>query len=115
MSTPKTPASVTIADGESLSGELVLGDHRGISALEIPPSWSTAVASFAVSRDGSTYVPLYDRDGEVTFPAASSIGFAVDPTLFLGWTHAKVRSGTAGSPVAQSGAAVVGLGLREFA
>ena len=112
---PKVSASVTIADGAALSDAIALGDHRGISALEIPASWTTAVASFDVSRDGTTFVPLYDRDGEVTFPAASSIGFQVDPTMFLGWTHVKVRSGTAASPVNQSGAAVVGLGLREFA
>jgi hypothetical protein len=114
MSAPKTLASVTIADGASLSEALALGE-RSVGAIEVGASWSTAVLSLAVSRDGSTFVPLYDRDGEVTFPAASSLGFVVDPTLLLGWTHVKARSGTAASPVAQSGAVSVGFGIREFA
>lgn len=111
----KVLASVTIADGASLSDALALGDYRGVATVRIPASWSTGVVSFAVSHDGTTYVPLYDRDGEVTFPAASSVGFTIDPTLFLGWAFVKVRSGTAGSAANQTGAKVVGLSLREFA
>lgn len=111
----KVLATATIADGAALSDAVALGDHRGISTVRIPASWSTGVVSFAVSHDGTTYVPLYDRDGEVTFPAASSIGFSVDPILFLGWAYAKVRSGTAGSPANQTGAKAVGLSIREFA
>ena len=107
--------SVTIANGASLSGALILG-LRSLFALELPAAWTTAAVTFAVSRDGTTYVPLNDVDGEVTIGSAvavASAGISVDPVLFAGWSHVKVRSGTSASPVNQGGARVVGVGVRE--
>lgn len=114
---PVNPASdtSTIANGASLGGAIALG-LRSLFGLLIPASWTTAAITFAVSLDGTTFVPLYDVDGEVTIPSGgvvSSTAIALDPVLFAGWSHVKPRSGTSGSPVTQSGAKILTAALRE--
>lgn len=100
--------TVTIANGESLSGAIDLGSSS-LAGILMPASWTAAGLSFAVSTSlAGTYVPLWNAIGsEYTVPSASAVAsqFIVLPVAdFLGIQYLRVRSGTAGSAVNQGGA-----------
>lgn len=99
----------TIAAAASLSDAVDL-DNNTAHALVIGSAWVAAAITFQVSLDGTTYHDLYDGSGEVTV-ASASVGanraIALDPNTFLGFRYLKVRSGSAATPVAQTGGATV--------
>lgn len=102
-------STVSIANGESLSGALSLTPGtRQLVALQMPAAWTAASLTFAVSADGTTYVPLYWDGAEYTILAAggatTSTGVSLEPAAFAGWAYVKVRSGTSGSAVNQGAA-----------
>jgi hypothetical protein len=75
----------------------------------MPTSWTAADLTFqgAEKQDG-TFQNIYDSDGtEVTVSAAASRAISLTPAemdALSAWAAIKVRSGTAGSPVAQAAA-----------
>lgn len=106
--------AVAIASAGSLSGAASL---LGLSlcGIVMPASWTTANLTFQVSRDGTTFVNLYDKSGnEYTVTAAASRGIIVPWEDFALWRYVKVRSGTAGAPVAQDAARSLILMARPF-
>jgi hypothetical protein len=100
--------AVVIANGESLSDAVALGTDgaRQLVGLQMPGTWTAASLTFAVSFDGTTYVPLYWDGAEYTIAAAggaaASLGVSLEPSAFAGWAFVKVRSGTAASAVNQT-------------
>lgn len=111
-------ATVTIANGASLSGAVQLGYPVGPSArgvrevlvgIKMPGSWTSADLTFQVSTDNSAFYDLQTQTGEASAKAAANQWVAVDPNLTRGVGYIKVRSGTAGSPVNQGGARVLTL------
>jgi len=96
--------TATIANGAALSGAVDL-KGRQIIGLITPAGWTSAAVTFSVSYDGSTYVDLFDKDGEVSLTDSTVIGadrmVALDPVRLLGARYVKVRSGTAASPTNQ--------------
>lgn len=101
-----TPQRAVIASGASLSGTIDLdAGRRTLIGIQMPGTWTAASLTFAVSHDGTTFVPLYWDGGEYTIAAAggaaASLGVSLDPSAFAGWPFVRVRSGTAGSPVNQ--------------
>ncbi len=109
-------ATATIADGQSLSGEVDLGGHA-LVGLVIPSGWQTATSiTFQVaSATGGTFVNLYDDAGnEVTVTVAASRGVGCDAVAgaLAPWRFIKVRSGTSGSAVAQAGGDTITLVLK---
>jgi hypothetical protein len=51
-----------------------------------------------VSVDGTTYVPLYDTDGQVSIAnteAVASRAISLDPATFLGWRYVKIATAAA--------------------
>ena len=97
---------VAIANGESLSGTVDLGaGARQLVGVQMPAAWTAASLTFAVSHDGTTFVPLYWDGAEYTVlaagGAAASLGVSLEPSAFAGWPYVRVRSGTAGTPVNQ--------------
>lgn len=111
--------TASIANGESLSGSVSMGQARTLVAVQTPATWTAAAISFDVSMDDSTFVALYDDQGtEVTIPSASiatgaARGFSLDPRNFVGWKYVKVRSGLNGAAMNQAGARSVILIFRE--
>ena len=98
--------AAVIANGAALSGALDLdGGARSLVGLQLPAAWTAASLTFAVSFDGTTFVPLYWDGAEYTIAAAggaaASLGVSLEPSAFAGWPFVKVRSGTAGTPVNQ--------------
>lgn len=103
---------VTIADGQSLSGKTYVG-HGALVSVVIPTGWDAASITFRGSADGENFYDIYDYLGvEVEIQAAASRMVAVDN--FAGAPWIKVRSGTAGSPVNQTGDIVLTLVVQKF-
>ena len=107
----------TIAAGQALSGPVPLGALT-LVGISMPAVWTPAVLTFQVSPDGgTTWQELYDGSGnEVTITAAAGqfIIPLLDPSyLWRGINMIQVRSGTAGSPVNQTLAAVVNIATRS--
>lgn len=105
--------TVTIANGAALS-DASDGKGKTLAGVQTPSAWTAAALSFEVSADGTTYVPLYDAGGEVYVPSAliatgAARGFALDPTLFMGWRYVKARSGLNGATVNQGAQRVITL------
>lgn len=106
--------SATIADGQSLSAGVDLGG-RALVGIETPAGWTTAVMTFQVSTDNSTWIEYEDVNGTaIQIPSTAASKYrAIDPADFISVRYLKVRSGTSGSAVAQSGGDVVTLVTRS--
>lgn len=103
MAWPFNSQTVTIANGQSLSGAISLGGGL-LAAVAMPSGWTAAALSFQASDDGDTYRDVHNDDGaEYTVITAASRHVAIDPSKFSGAQWIKVRSGTAGTPVNQGG------------
>lgn len=101
--------TITIADGESVSSSFMFGGGEAIG-LQFPASTEGTACTFQVSSDNSTFVNLYDDFGtEVTITMASSRAVALTGIFgaILPWAYIKVRTGTSGTPQAQTGACVI--------
>jgi hypothetical protein len=102
--------------------------HLALVGLVTPGTWTAAGIAFHVSYDGGTTYVQHNITDHSTAPAGldefeilaadvptgESVFIALDPVRFLGCTHVKVRSQTAGSAVNQGGARSVVLVLREM-
>jgi hypothetical protein len=112
-----TTQTATIASGQSLSGQVGLGEKQ-LCGIAMPASWTTADITFQASPDGgASWLELDVSDGkaadaavtmQIHSPTAAHF-IAIDPSPLLGVNNIKVRSGTSGSPVAQTGGAVLTL------
>jgi len=81
----------------------------------MPAAWTTANLTLLVSLDGTTYNPLYDKDGvEVTIAAAASRYIQLFPGDFEGFLYLKLRSGTSGTPVTQAAERVLSVMVEEL-
>jgi hypothetical protein len=107
--------AVAIAHGASLSGQVDIGG-KTLVGIVFPATWVTAGLSFQASADGgTTWGELLDTTATAINVASVTGGaevfIAVDPTKWRGVRSIKVRSGTVGSPVAQTAAGGVTLTL----
>ncbi|MBI5942873.1 MAG: hypothetical protein HY864_00775 [Chloroflexi bacterium] len=94
--------TVTIANGASLSAELLDIDGASIVGLIMPAAWTAANLTLQMSHDDSTYNNVYDEMGtEKTIVASASRYILLNPADFLGANSLKLRSGTSGTPVNQ--------------
>lgn len=126
MGSPATigEKTVTILDGASLSDGIRVQEGTALVGIVTPSGWDTAALSLAVAADGirtdpddATYVPLLDQTGTEWDAAAvaASRAVAVPAELTLGFRFLKVRSGTSGAAVNQSGTVVLTLLFRRIA
>lgn len=109
-------ADLTIEAGASLSNAIDLNDtkYQGTqsAAVAMPAEWTEANLTFLGSVDGSSYLPIYDGEGnEYTVAAAASRYIFLEPAVFRSITYLKIRSGTASSSVAQLAARTISLQL----
>lgn len=107
--------SVTIASGASLSAAVAFGDHVPIGIV-MPAAWTAASLTFQISADGgTTFVGLYDTSGnEVTYTVSTDRYIPLDPNVWIGINHIKIRSGTAASAVNQGAARVLTMVSRVY-
>lgn len=102
----------TWAAGASLSDEQDLAGYVP-AALVMSATWDTANITLTATRN-SSHLDVYDEAGsEVTFVVAASRYVTLNPTPLRGLQKVKLRSGTTGTPVAQSAATTVTLLARK--
>lgn len=102
--------TVTIANGQSLSGALDLGGAT-LAGIVMPSGWTAAALTFQVSADGVTYQDLvvFDEYTIASSLVAASKTIGIPAGDFAAWRYVKVRSGTSGTPVNQGGSRVLTL------
>lgn len=105
--------TATIAINQSLSAAIDL-KGRSLVGIIMPSAWTTAQLSFQVSLDGSTYVNLYNTQGDEFISEASTSRFiAMSQFEFLPVRYVKIRSGTSAVPVNQAAARSLVLATRD--
>ena len=117
MSLLTKTATVNIAINTALSQAICLGDGV-LCAIKMPAGWDAAALTFQVSDDqGVTWDELRDASGTAITVASPTAAYRLelDATSFKSAVWLKVRSGTSGSAVNQTGAArVLTLVSRKF-
>ena len=96
--------TATIAINESLSAAVEL-DGADVLRIAMPAAWTAADLTFQVSDDGgTTFRNVYwDWGPEMVVDAAAAMSIELSPFVGLhNIDQIKVRSGTAGVPVAQA-------------
>ena len=120
----------TIAPGQSLSAGYTFSSSGGVGGtiltggvmmgadtlvgIWMPPTWVSAALTFQVSPDGgTTWLELFNDSGtaiSITAAASQFISLVTNSNCtWRGINALKVRSGTSGSPVVQTGGATVTL------
>lgn len=93
----------TIASGQSLSEAIDLGGTT-LVGIQMPGSWDAADLTLQAAADGSTFGNVYAADDtELEIAAAASRFIRLDPAVMSPFAHVKIRSGTSGSAVNQTG------------
>lgn len=107
--------TVTIANGQSLSNAIDVPGHV-LVGIVMPPTWTSANLTFQGSVDGSTFLNVFvEGGGEFQVTAFANRLIIVDPTRLYGLRSLRVRSGTSGTPVAQTADRVITLVFRQLA
>lgn len=116
------PLTLSIGSGASVTASEPSLDGDVPVAVITPAAWTAAAMSFLVSWDGGvSFVEMFDDQGiEVAIPSASiptaaQRAFALNPRLFLGATHLRLRSGLSGAAVNQAAARSLILVTRPIA
>lgn len=108
----------TIKSGQSVS-DIIQLDRASLVGFVAPSVWTAAQLTIEASVDGLTWLStLYDLSGNVAGQYASFVsgaGYALDPVAWLGYRFFRIRSGTAGSPVAQGADTTIALLARSLA
>lgn len=107
--------TAAIANNASLSGAVDLQDNPLVAVL-IPSAWTTADITFQASVDGTNYYNVYNMSGdEYTITVGGTSRLIVLSPLEFQWArYVKIRSGTAGTPVAQGGARTLTVVVRRI-
>jgi len=116
-----TSITVTIAATASLSTAANLG-IKTLVAISLPSNWTAASLSFQVSGDGgTTFQELWDGVAGTAVAVAAGAGLASNfiamsnDGIWSGVNCLKVRSGSSGTPVAQTNTVAVTLWMRTVA
>lgn len=109
------PATATIANGESLSGAVVI-QNAAVVGIIMPAEWTAAPLTLQGSADGAAFADLYDPFGaEIVIAAAASRHIVIPPASLNGLAAIKLRSGTAGAAVNQGAARSITVVTRRVA
>lgn len=107
--------TVVIANGQSLSGASASLSGRQLVGVITDAEWDTNAMTYQASVDGVNYFNLFYEASEYSQTGVTASTYrALNPNVFYGVRYIKVRSGTAGSPVSQSGATTITLVLRPM-
>lgn len=101
----------TLAFNGALTASFYL---KGLLAtkLYLPPTWSATATQLTVqtSVDNVTFSNLYRGDTGAEYPISGAFAsrcLLLNPNDLLGIHYIRLRSGTSGSPVSQSGSVVL--------
>jgi hypothetical protein len=101
--------AATITSGTALSGAVPIGP-KTLVGIAMPAGWDAAALTFQVSIDGgTTWLEMQSSSAVISYTAAANQYIAIDPAIWRGVTHLKVRSGTSGAPVNQTADRILNL------
>jgi len=104
--------TVTILDGASLSDEITIEDSV-LVAIQTDSGWDLAAISFQARSGGNALGDLKFEGSELTANAIAALDYVtLTPGKFAGVQFLKLRSGTSGAAVNQTGDSVITLTLR---
>lgn len=97
--------TATIANGQSLSGSVYLGD-QSLVGIQMPAAFTgTALTFQAAQGDGSSFSNVHNATGtEIQVTVAANRYVIIDPALLAGALYLKIRSGTSAAPTAEAAA-----------
>ena len=102
--------TATIANGESLSAEVDLGEGRALVGIIMPAAWTAAVITFQSGVATGVVTNLFQFGAEVSYTVDASRYIALQDVMqFYGARYVRVRSGPAATPVAQDAERVITL------
>ena len=82
------PAAGTTSDGLFIAGASLIG-------LITPSALDSTGLTFEVSTDGSTWYPLYDRNGtQVSLSVTTGAAYSLDPEWLAPWEWIRIVCGT---------------------
>lgn len=109
-----TVETATIADQASLSGAIATNGLTPVR-LQVPAGIEGTAFTFQVSLDGVTYANFYDEFGvEVNYTMAASRTVDLPFATWKAVRWFKIRTGTAASASAQTGAAAILVQLEAY-
>lgn len=95
MSTVKQAASVTIANGQTVSNGVDLGE-LALVGMQLPSALTSVAITFQASHDGVTYAAITKIDGTAyTVTSAPSKYIIIPPADLAGARFLKVVGGSA--------------------
>lgn len=97
----------TIKINATLSEKIAIPLGKRLIALITDNALIATSLSFLVSVDGSTWVTLSNKSGEVVYPCGKRLGIVFELSDMLPWKYFQIRSGTSASPTTQTGADTV--------
>lgn len=86
-------APVTIASSGTTSAAIQTGG-MSLVGIQFPATMTSTALTFTVSKDGVTYVPLYNSAGQVSYTIAGGRYIAINPVDFYGATYFKIVTGS---------------------
>lgn len=109
------PEAISVAiptDATGLSASIDLNGKTPV-AIIIGGTWATADITFKGSADGTNFYDVYYNSSgtrtEYVLPAAASSFLKIPYADLLGIHYLKIRSGTTGTPVDQTGSPTITL------
>lgn len=85
--------AITIASSGTTSAA-VHSNGMSLVGIQLPATMTSTAITFTASKDGVTYVPLYNSSGQVSYTIASGRFIAVNPVDFYGVPYFKVVTGS---------------------
>ena len=102
--------TATIANGESLSGEVDLGEGRVLVGIIMPAAWTAAAMTFQSGVATGVVANLFQFGAEVSYTVDASQYISLQDVMhFYGARYVRVRSGPAATPQAQGGERAITL------
>ena len=107
MGAIQSQKTATIANGQTVSGAVYIGDKLPVTLL-MPAAFTGATVSFQGSLDGSAYQAVNVGGAAYSETVAASKNVTLDPSAFAGFRWIKVVSASA-----EAAARSVGVVMRK--
>lgn len=86
-------AAVAISNGGTTSAAIKTSG-MSLVGIQFPATMTSTAVTFTVSSDGTTFVPLYNSSGALSYTIAGGRFLAINPADFYGATYFKIVLGS---------------------
>lgn len=104
-------SAITMATNSGTSIPVALNNHTPCHLITSGTAYTAGTVGFLVSQDGgATYYPLYDKtNAQYTVVISAGRSYALDVTMFLGYSHVKLVNVPASTTEAADRAYIMGV------